>query len=461
MRPCPELWTYNLRDCLATARADSQLDNDLREDGLVDFYDGHVHPLFQALYNLQCRGIMVDPDRRTALQSNYASKIEEIQFLLTQYSKGIVTNPGSRDEWRKFLYDNLGLKPKSLTKVRRQPQLTKLVLFQHIAFDGLPSEVEQLLRLLIKWFEYRHIKASFLDNVYVYPDDRVRSRWKGTGSRTGRPTSSEPDLQNIPKRKHNIRWMYRAEPGKELVNCDAGRMEMYFIALAAGAEKLIKMIEEDVDVHSYNAYVVAHTATGLEDVATIKRLMEKLGRAHDDRRDPAKSHWFAWQYGAGDPTIAVTILEETEGEIVLDSDQMRELRKAMEIAYPEIPKWWADVRAKARQQMSVVNEWGRPRLLFAGDTHGVPPNTIIQSTGADWVNGIFVKVDKMTMSGQRRGMIINHGWDSLLDETPDANESIKILGEAFAEPIEVFGHTVSMPYEISRGPYWGELEKVK
>jgi DNA polymerase I-like protein with 3'-5' exonuclease and polymerase domains len=460
MRPSNSTWTYNLRDCLATARIDEQLDRDLRDDGLVHFYADHVHPLFQALYNLQSRGIMVDLDRHSMLQSQYYEKIEELQFLLSEFTGRKVTNPGSRDEWRKFLYEDLGLKPKALTKVKKIPQLTKLVLFQHIAFDELPEEIEQLCRLLVKWFEWRHIKAAFLDNLYVHHDERVRSSWKGTGSRTGRPTSSRPDLQNIPKRKHNIRSMYRAAPGKVLVNCDAKQMEMYLIALASGATKLIKMIEEDVDVHSYNAYLADGTATGLEDIATIKRLMENKGKAAEDRRDPAKSYWYAWEFGAGDATIAVTILEETEGEIVLTSEQIANLRKVIQGAYPEIPRWWGDVRAKARQQMSVVNEWGRPRLLFAGDTHGVPPNTIIQSTGADWVNGILIEVDKMTMSGQRRGQVIHHGWDSLLDETPDEHESIKVFSEAFAKPIEVFGYTVSMPYGISRGPYWGELEDV-
>ena len=246
-----------------------------------------------------------------------------------------------------------------------------------------------------------------------------------------------------------------------MVNNDAARLEMYEIGLAAKCDKLLALLQRDLDIHSYNAYLQRGKATGKESVDGVQRLLQDLGRAGDAQRDPAKSHWYAWQYGAGDPRIGITILEETEGEVVLSAQELSTMRGAIETAYPEIPQWWRTVREEARRTMRVTNEWGRPRILFAGDTHGVPPNTVIQSTGADWVNGILVRVDQMTAEGRRRGGVINHGWDSLLDETPDALESIKIFAEEFSRPIRIFDYTVSMPWEMARGTHWGDLEKVK
>lgn len=455
------LWLYNLRDCVRTAMCDLAMDKELEEAGLTQFYHELVQPLYRSLYRLQCRGLGIDRSRHKALSEQYADKVSSLEVDLRDIVGGEVVDPGSRDQWRDYLYEKLKLKPRQRTEKRQVPKLTKVILYQHILYDDLPLHVQGLLRLLLKWFEYRHIKSSFIDNVFIYPDDRVRATWKGRGSRTGRPTSAGPDLQNIPKRRHKIRSMYRATPGKRLINCDAARMEMTFIGLASGAAKLTEMCLKDLDIHSYNLYLIQGKAKGDESIREVEAILNTMGRAPDDGRDPVKGSWFAYQYGASDETIALAVLEDSEGEIVMMPDDVARFRAAVTKAYPEIPRWWSEVRSSARATMMVRNEWGRPRVLYSGDTHGVPPNTIIQGTGADWVNGIFVELDNRTEAKQRVGEVVHHGWDSLMDETTDSRESINTMAELFSKEISVFGSKVSMPFSIEEGEYWGELETVK
>jgi len=426
-----ELWTYNCLDCVTTARVYTALVEEMAELEVDRFYNELVHPLTQAVFRMSKRGMMVDDVRLAEMQDSYAKKISEYTQAIRDLTGRPLLNPSSGDEMRKLLFTDMELRPVSYTKIGRKPSVDETTLKRLDLKHDHP-----LFKLLIKYREATKLKSTYLDNLYIPYNKRVRSRFMVHGTATGRLSSRDPNFQNIP---YDLRQIYVSAPSKLLIEVDASQLELRLIAYASQCEKLIRAFEQGDDVHTLNAVAI----TGKPREAIDK-----------DDREFAKRFIYCQNYGGGAKKISDILF--TDAGIVRSVGQCEETLSKLRREYPEIYSWRERVYNETRRTGIITNEFGRKRITFVrgGDLPGVAYNTPIQSTAADYINLVFISLDKLGLG------IVNQVHDSIVIEC-DEDEVSDTISTALAEfhrPVTLFGRTVVLPAEVKVGTRWGGLQ---
>jgi DNA polymerase I-like protein with 3'-5' exonuclease and polymerase domains len=206
---------------------------------------------------------------------------------------------------------------------------------------------------------------------FIAPDGRIHTNFRQIGAqRTGRMSSSEPNMQNQPRDDLRLRYNICAEEGRKLVTCDLSGIEMALFAAYAGDGKMLQMLKSGGDPHGYTAKMV-----GIGDYTNANGHTEVA-------RQRGKVFNFQMLYGGGQKTI--------KKKFRVDTPRARNMKNSYLDAYPEVQSLQARIETKLWRDGYVSTLWGRqlkmdPRRAYVG------VNYLIQGTAAEILKDAIIK----------------------------------------------------------------------
>ncbi|MCS6802123.1 MAG: DNA polymerase I [Chloroflexota bacterium] len=434
---------YAARDVIATARCRDVLAREIEAQGLSQlFYDIEM-PLVPVLAAMERCGIAVDTALLRSLSRELAEKILELEAAIYS-SVGHRFNINSTQQLGAVLFEELKLPSARRTKTGYSTDAQVLE-----ELRGLHPVVEQIL-------EYRQLtklKATYVDALpaLINPKTgRIHTNFNQTVARTGRLSSSEPNLQNIPVRTplgRRIRQAFIAgRPGAVLLSADYSQIELRVLAHMSRDPRLVEAFERGEDIHAATAAAIFRVP--LEDVTP-------------DQRRVAKTTNFGIIYGISDFGLA----ERTE----LSRKEAAEFIRTYFETYPGIKEYLERTKAEARQgrvqtltgryQLFSEREILSPNPSVRGAAERTAINMPIQGTAADIIKIAMIRLHEELRRREIDCGLLLQVHDELVLEIDE--HRLKEVAALVREVMEhAFPLSVPLQVEVKAGKNWDEMTPV-
>jgi DNA polymerase-1 len=399
------------------------------------FHDVEM-PLSGVLTRMEAVG--VDTAFLAGVSRGYAARIGTLEEEIYR-QVGERFNLSSTPKLREILFDRLGLKPSRRTKTGFSTDADVLE-----TLSGRHPVVAQLL----EWRQLMKLKGTYVDALprLVNPDTgRVHTSYNQAVASTGRLSSSDPNLQNIPIRTAEGREIRRAfvARGEDwvLLDADYSQIELRILAHLSGDEELVRAFVDDADVHQRTAAKVMNVA--IEEVTP-------------EMRSRAKVVNFGIVYGMGARGLAQSLDIEVDDARRFIDDYFR--------SYPGVKRFIDDTIARARREKVVSTLLGRMRRLPDIDSSNpgarafaerVAVNTPVQGTAADIIKLAMVSVDREIHSRGLRARMILTVHDELLFDVP--RSELEVVAALVRECMEhAMKLRVPLKVDVGVGRNWLE-----
>ncbi|MGB5225817.1 MAG: DNA polymerase I [Arenicellales bacterium] len=399
--------TLRLHECLWPALQ--------KHEKLVSIYSDIEIPLLTVLARIERNGVRIDAEMLRQQSTELAQGMLDLEQQA--YAAAEQTfNLGSPAQLQEILFNKLGL-PVIKKTPKGQPSTAEAVL-QELALEY------ELPRLILEYRSMSKLRSTYTEKLplMIDPDTgRVHTSYHQAVAATGRLSSSDPNLQNIPIRKkegRRIRRAFVADKGCQMVSADYSQVELRIMAHLSGDEGLLKAFSEGADVHKATASEVFATA---------------LNEVTDDQRRAAKAINFGLIYGMSAFGLAQQLkIERGDAQEYIDLYFDR---------YPGVKNYMDETRKLAHQQGYVETVFGR-RLYLPEINSGngmrrqyaerTAINAPMQGTAADLIKMAMLSVDKWIESDAPDVRMIMQVHDELIFEIPQdqvesASESIRNL----------------------------------
>ncbi len=432
---------YAGADADMTLRLYHALVPQLRERGLDTLMREVETPLVPVLARMEIAGILLDPEFLRNLGAELDTQLRALETAIYD-SVGHQFNVNSTKQLGDVLFSELKLPSGRKTKTGYSVDAEALdnLRGKHPAVDSL-LEYRQLAKL----------KSTYVDGLLTLMDTRthrIHTSFNQTIAATGRLSSSNPNLQNIPVRTEvgrRIRRAFLADPVMQLLAADYSQIELRILAHITHEPSLVAAFEQDEDIHSA-------TAAQLFKVA--------LADVTPDQRRLAKTVNFAVLYGQSAFGLArVTGMPNAEAV---------EFIRNYEKTFPLVRKYVEDTLFQARTQGYVQTLLGRKRYLpdmaglqvaqrQAAEREAI--NMPIQGTNADMIKIAMINLDKALRSRGMRARNILQVHDELVLETPDEemDEVIALVRSCMIGALEL---SVPVKVEMKAGRNWYEVKPI-
>lgn len=420
-----------------TAYASSSvLEKRLKEDGLWDLFEDIEMPLVFTLYDMERNGVKVEAEALKVYGDQLGDKIVELEKEIYEDANETF-NINSPKQLGVVLFENMKIPGGRKTKTGYSTAADVL--------EKLAPEYPIVAKIL----EYRQLtklKSTYADGLagYIQEDGRIHGKFNQTVTATGRISSTEPNLQNIPVRVElgrMIRKVFVPEEGYVFVDADYSQIELRVLAHCSGDEQLIKAYREEADIHRITASQVFHVP---------------FDEVTDLQRRNAKAVNFGIVYGISSFGLSqdLSITRKEAAKYIEDYFH----------TYPGIKAFLDDVVAHAKENGYVKTLFGRRRPVpelassnFMQRSFGerVAMNAPIQGTAADIMKIAMIGVNKRLKEQKMKSRLVLQVHDELLIETHHTEiDTVKeILGEemeqaaVLAVPLEIDMHTGNNWYE--------------
>ncbi|HET9372275.1 MAG TPA: DNA polymerase I [Vicinamibacterales bacterium] len=422
------------------------LEAQMAREGLEPVYRDLEEPLIPILADLERAGIKVDVPALGALATRMQAELDELASAVYTYAGGEF-NINSPKQLGEVLFGKLDLQPTKKTGKTRVVSTAQDVLEEL-------AQIHELPRLVLKWRSIQKLKGTYVDALptLVNPTTgRVHTTFNQAVAATGRLSSSDPNLQNIPIRTalgREIRAAFIAEPGYRLISADYSQIELRVLAHLTGDEALVEAFSRGIDIHDRTAERVFGTASGLD--------------AHELRRR-AKIINYALLYGKTAFTLAKDIgVTQTAAQEFID---------AYFAGYPRVRAFIDKTLADARTTGVVRTMTGRRRLvpeltskngMIRGAAERETVNMPIQGTAADVLKKAMIDVHAAlarvpASAGGARPRMILTVHDELLFEAPgdQAEEIAELVRGVMAR---AFPLNVPLTVDVGIGQNWREAK---
>ena len=410
----------------------------LRENELERVYAEIELPLARVLGDMEREGFLVDADALRALGEEFRAHIalltDEIAALM-----GARINLNSPKQLGEMLFDKMGLPaPK---KTQRGYSTSAEVL------ENLAARHEVCAKIL-EYRKYQKLESTYIDSLLNLQDaaGRIHSRFDQVATATGRISSAEPNLQNIPVRTElgrQIRRAFIARPGCVLVDADYSQIELRVLAHMSGDETMIEAFREGQDIH-------ARTAAEVYGVP--------LEQVTHEMRSASKAVNFGIVYGISDFTLAKNIS--------VSRKEAKEFIERYFERYPGVKRYMDAAVAEGREKGYVTTLMGRRRYLpelasanFNLRSFGerCAMNSPIQGTAADIIKLAMIRVADALRKGGYKARLILQVHDELIVEAPeDEQERVRALLKDCMEGVAALA--VPLKTDISVGRDWRECK---
>ena len=395
-------------------------------------------PLVPILQSMERTGVLLDVDmlnRQSHELSQEMRRLEEEAHT----AAGGPFNLGSPKQLQEILFERLGL-PVQRKTPKGQPSTAEDVL-------GELAEHHELPRLILAHRELAKLKSTYTDKLPNQVDPRtgrVHTSYHQAIAATGRLSSSDPNLQNIPIRTpegRRIRQAFIPEPGHVLVAADYSQIELRIMAHLSGDEGLISAFSKDADIHSATAAEVF--GTFLEEVTP-------------EQRRSAKAINFGLIYGMSAFGLA--------RQLNVDRAAAQEYVDLYFDRYPGVKAYMEETRTKAREEGFVETVFGR--RLYLPEIRARNPqrrqyaersaiNAPMQGTAADIIKRAMIAVDAWRAIEATGTRLIMQVHDELVFEIPE-NEVDDVIPEVVAHMSGAARLSVPLKVDVGRGVNWDE-----
>ena len=411
----------------------------LTAEGVTGVYQMVDRPLAVTVGRMERRGIKVDRDYLAKLSGTFAVEIAKLEEQVYEAAQGPFTI-GSPQQLGAVLFDRLGLK--GGRKGKSGQYSTDVTELERLASEGVP-----VAKLVLDWRQLSKLKSTYTDalQAQINPETgRVHTSYSLSGAQTGRLSSTEPNLQNIPIRTEigrQIRDAFVAEPGHVLMSADYSQIELRLAAHMADVPQLKEAFAAGEDIHAMTA-------------------LELFGTVDRDTRGRAKTVNFAILYGISAWGLAGRLgVERDEGKAIITRYFER----------------FPGIQAYINDTLSFVREHGFTRTLFGRRTHfpnirasnptfragaeRAAVNAPIQGTSADLIKRAMNRMDAaLAEAGLSDVKMLLQVHDELLFEVPLGREEEaatlvrRVMADA-AEPALTLD--VPLGVEVGWGAHWG------
>lgn len=432
----PKVAEYAGEDADATWRVEEILTPRVREEGLWDLYAAIERPLISILAGMETLGVKVDVGRLRVLSDEFAAKIKDFEDRIYELA-GHPFQIGSLPQLRQVLFDELKL-PSWKKTPGGEPSTDAEVLENLAAKHPLP-------RLLVEHRHFSKLKSTYLDALadIADADGRVHASFNQVVTATGRLSSSDPNLQNIPIQSEDggqIRQAFVAGfPGWSLVAADYSQIELRILAHYTRDPALIRAFAEDIDIH---------TAVG----ARIFGVAE-ADVTHNQRR-VAKTVNFGVIYGIKPFGLAARLgITQEEAKTFID---------AYFNEYAGVEWFMTKTLEDAAKHGRVETILGRRRAINGiKQTSGrnmnlaerTAVNAVIQGSAADLIKKAMIEVDRRLRAEELQARMLLQIHDELVFEAPDAEVPVlaRLVREAMIGAIRF---DVPLKVDVAAGPNW-------
>lgn len=414
----------------------------MARENAANVFDGIEMPLVPVLVKMERAGMLVDPDRLHSLSEGLATQIAEVERSIRDLAGDETFNIGSPMQLSHVLFDVMGLPTKGLKKTKRGYYSTNAKVLSDLARD------HEIVRLILDWREKSKIKSTYLDTLGPLRrgDGRVHTTYNQTITATGRLSSSDPNLQNIPTRSElgrTVKTAFSAGEGSVFLAVDYSQIELRLLAHLSGDEHLVRAFNEGEDFH-------AETAARVFGVP--------VSEVTPDLRSRAKAVNFGIVYGQQAYGLSQSLH--------ISMAEARDMIDRYYEAYPGVRTFLDNVVARAKQTGYAETMYGRRRHIpelkaknpqLRGFGERTAMNHPMQGTAADIIKIAMARVShRLEEEGFAAHMILQV-HDELDFECPvDEVEALTAMVRDVME--HVVELRVPLIAEASTGITWADAK---
>lgn len=414
--------------------AQEKLEERLLTEGMKSLFEEIEMPLSRVLYEMEKEGIAVRRDELQSYGDALTGRIRELEQSIHEKA-GCEFNINSPKQLGEVLFEKMGLKGGKKTKTGYS---TAADILEKLAPDN--PIVEEIL-------EYRgltKLKSTYADGLadYIGEDGRIHTSFNQTITATGRISSTEPNLQNIPMRTELgrlIRKVFVPKDGYVFTDADYSQIELRVLAHISGDEQLIEAYRSDADIHRITASKVFHTP--FEEVTDLQRRN-------------AKAVNFGIVYGISSFGLSQ--------DLSITRKEASEYIEQYFATYPKVKEFLDGQVEKAKETGYVTTIYGRKRPIpelkssnFMQRSFGerVAMNSPIQGTAADIMKIAMIHVWEELRERKLSSRLILQIHDELLIETKreEAEEVARLLEEEMKKAAKL---EVSLEADVHTGENW-------
>ena len=429
--------TYNLRPRLAA---------EMRELG-VDYLFHEVElPLARVLAAMETEGVAIDVPYLAEVALDLGGQLAAIETevaALAEETSGVKVNLNAPQQLAKFLFEDLKLPVGKRIKTGYSTDAETLEALR----DKHP-----IIGRILEHRQLSKLKSTYVDSLpeLVDPrDGRVHTSLNQASTATGRLSSSNPNLMNIPIRTELGQRIRRAfvagRPDHQLFSADYSQIELRIAAHLSEDPNLLSAFEAGQDIHAATAARVFKAS--IEAVTSDQRRLAKIAN-------------FGSLYGQGEYGLSI--------QMGIPGDQAREFLKEYWATYAQLRVWLDGIRNKAREDGYMASPTGRrraipdlrsPNFQLRSAAERMAINFPIQSLAADIIKIAMVRLQRELEEGRLEGKMILQVHDELVFEIPERET------DAFAELVPRVMVTAyelqgGLEVEAKAGPNWAEVKKV-
>jgi DNA polymerase-1 len=439
--PLPQLAAYSCEDADYTWRLYQLLSKKLKSEKLTKLFEEIEMPLVPVLIEMEKNGIKIDETYLKSLGLKINKQIKSVSGKIFKLA-GQEFNISSPLQLKEILFDKLKISTQGIGRTKT-------------GFSTAADELEKLqgrhkiIDLISQYRELSKLKTTYIDalpELINKKTGRVHTSFNQTITATGRLSSSEPNLQNIPiktKIGRQVRQAFIAARGNKLVAADYSQIELRIVASLANDQNMIQAFKEEQDIHT----ITAAKIHGLKPEQVDKEL-----------RRSAKEINFGIMYGMGPRGVSL--------RTGIPLEQAKEFIDKYFAAFPQVKKYLEETKNFVREKGYVETMFGRRRYL--PDIHSGVPNIAaaaqrmainmpIQGTAADLIKMAMIKIYNQLPQISSQAKMILQVHDELIFEVP-AKEAQKVADFVQKEMANVHHFQCPIKVEVAIGDNWGELK---
>ncbi len=432
---CAQFYCYG---AFVARKAAGVIADKLKETGMYDLMQDLEMPLSLVLYDMEQEGVKVRREELKTYGDALVSRIAELEEAIHTRA-GVEFNINSPKQLGEVLFETMNLPGGKKTKT------------------GYSTAADVLEKLSVEYpivrdiLEYRgltKLKSTYADGLaaYIEDDNRIHTNFNQTITATGRISSTEPNLQNIPMRMElgrRIRKVFVPKEGYEFMDADYSQIELRVLAHMSGDEQLIDAYRMDQDIHRITAAKVFHTP--FEEVTDLQRRN-------------AKAVNFGIVYGISSFGLSQ--------DLSISKKEAAEYIEQYFATYPKVKEFLDKLVSDAKEKGYVTTMFGRRRPVpelsssnFMQRSFGerVAMNSPIQGTAADIIKIAMLKVWRALKDAGLQSKLILQVHDELLIETRKEEEAEvrRILAENMKAAAEL---AVTLEVDLHTGDNWYEAK---
>jgi len=429
---------YSAEDAFVALRLWYCLKEKLESEKLMEVFSKVDLPLVEVLADMERQGVCIDVDWLKQLSNEFSRELHKIEERIVAFTSGPI-NLNSPKQLAHLLFTELALPPQGKTKTGYSTDASVL--------EAL-APLHEVPQLLLEYREISKLKGTYVDPLPALRDPKsgkIHASFHQTVTATGRLSSSDPNLQNIPirsERGRKIRGAFIPSPGNILVSADYSQIELRLLAHMSGDPELVKSFQHDEDVHR-------RTASELFGVTPQE--------VDDQQRAIAKAINFGLMYGKTPFGLSQ--------ELKIPRKEAQEIIHKYFERYSGVKAFLDGLIREARDKGVVTTLLGRKRRLpdihsknamLRGNAERMAMNTPIQGTAADLMKLAMIQLRKRLIQHGFHSKLIIQVHDEMVLDCPknEADEVCALLTEVMENAM-----TLSVPLKVnsSMGQNWMEL----